>query len=248
MVVYLERVEVLLQTSRAREEDAGDGFSSRRSNKNRTLADDEHMELTLGLGAIEELYDLNSRHLQLAILLIQWDREDLYFTVVHPSIPLLHRVRYKKHETGARNPLYLQYAVWAIAASASKTYSIQSKHLYQQARKHLRSEDSATRKSNIIPVAYAQAWIIISMCEMKLGYYAKSCLSTGYAVRLIQMMNLQDIDSDHGVASPYSPPASYSWTECEEKRRVFWQVFCMDRYLCISEGLPTLIDDRDVRF
>lgn len=206
------------------------------------------MEFTLGLRAIEELYDLNSRYTQLVILLMSWDREDFYFTVVHPSIPLLHRARYKKQETESQSPLYLQYAVWAIAASTSKTYSNQRKRLYQQARKHLRSEDSATRKRNVIPVAYAQAWIIMAMCEMKLGYYAKSCMSTGYAVRLIQMMNLQDIDRDHGVASPDSSPASYNWTEREEKRRVFWQVFCMDRYLCISEGLPTLMDDRDVRF
>lgn len=224
----LQRVEVLLQTGRAREEDAGDGFSSSRSNKNRTVPDDDDIEFTLGLRAIEEL-------------------EDLYFTVVHPSIPLLHRARYKKQERESQSPLYLQYVIWATAASASKTYSNQCKRLYQQARKHLRSEDSATRKRNIIPVAYAQAWIIMAMCEMKLGYYAKSCMSTGYAVRLIQMMNLQDIDRDHGVASPDSSPASYNWTEREEKRRVFWQVFCMDRYLCISEGLPTLIDDRDIR-
>lgn len=181
-------------------------------------------------------------------MLIECDREDLYFSVVHPSIPVLHRARYKKQETDSQSPLYLQYAIWAIAASASKTYYSQSKHLYQQACKYLRSEDSATGKLNVMPVAYAQAWVIIAMCEMKLGYYAKSCMSTGYAVRLIQMMNLQDIDSDHGVSNPYSSSISPSWTECEEKRRVFWQVFCMDRYLCISEGLPALIDDRDVRF
>jgi hypothetical protein len=75
-------------------------------------------------------------------------------------------------------------------------------------------------------------------------------MSTSRAVRLVQMMRLHRLDGVTQVMDPtlrfvQAPP---DLTEAEERRRVFWVTYIMDRSSCISMGFPALIDERDVRY
>lgn len=41
-------------------------------------------------------------------------------------------------------------------------------------------------------------------------------------------------------------PGARDWTEREERRRTFWQAFCMDRYASIGTGWPMSVDEKDI--
>ncbi len=74
-------------------------------------------------------------------------------------------------------------------------------------------------------------------------------MSTSRAVRLVQMMRLHRLD---GVTQVMDPKLRFlqapnNLTDAEERRRIFWITFIMDRASCISMGFPALIDERDVR-
>jgi len=73
-------------------------------------------------------------------------------------------------------------------------------------------------------------------------------MSSSRAVRLVQMMKLHRIDAVLQTTDPTLVllDAAKDLTEVEERRRIFWMTFLMDRYSCISMGWPTLIDERDV--
>jgi hypothetical protein len=76
-------------------------------------------------------------------------------------------------------------------------------------------------------------------------HFPHSWLTTGRAVRLTQLMNLNCLDG----LSPYAKqtlPAPTDWGEKEERRRTFWMAFCMDRYAGAGSGWPMIIDERDV--
>lgn len=71
-------------------------------------------------------------------------------------------------------------------------------------------------------------------------------MSGSRGVRLVQMMGLHRLDgSAEEICPTLLPPRD--WTELEERRRVFWGIFCIDSHCSISTGWPFLIDSSDVR-
>jgi len=66
------------------------------------------------------------------------------------------------------------------------------------------------------------------------------------------MMRLHRLDGSTTIFDPTGPTlrsvqGPTDLTDAEERRRIFWTVFIMDRSSCISMGFPALIDERDVR-
>ena len=70
-------------------------------------------------------------------------------------------------------------------------------------------------------------------------------MSCARAVRLVQMMGLHRLDCAPGEAIPTLLPPR-SWAELEERRRVFWGIFCVDSHCSLSTGWPHLIDSTEV--
>lgn len=71
-------------------------------------------------------------------------------------------------------------------------------------------------------------------------------MSSARAVRLANMMGLQQLDTPNEVSSPTLMPPK-DWAELEERRRTFWGIFCLDSHCAISTGWPHLIDPSEVR-
>lgn len=76
--------------------------------------------------------------------------------------------------------------------------------------------------------------------------FTRAAMSCARAVRLAAMMGLHHLDSPPDESSPtLAPPRD--WAELEERRRVFWGIFCIDSHCSISTGWPHLIDMAEVR-
>ncbi|KAE9367768.1 hypothetical protein N431DRAFT_494689 [Stipitochalara longipes BDJ] len=178
--------------------------------------------------------------------------EEKYFEFVHPVVNLIHPARYAERIRNPSTcpPIYLRQVMWALAATTTNLYSDRCEALYQSSRKHL-EEDELDQNPGMetINLAPAQTWALIAIYELNHGYFHRAWMSTSRAVRLVQMMRLHRLD---GVTRLMDPTLRFvqgptDLTDAEERRRVFWVTYIMDRSSCISMGFPALIDERDIR-
>lgn len=179
---------------------------------------------------------------------VQEALNDIFFECVYRTIPIIHKGRYLASlhlPPNLRPPIALRYAIWTLAASVSDDYFKLQTHFYKMARKYAEEQELKGHGEHIIAVSTSQTWIMIAEYEFKLMYFPRAWLSTGRAVRLVQMMGLHRLDgSGLDVKQCLQPPKD--WIEREERRRTFWMAFCVDRYASIGTGWPMTIEEKDI--
>ena len=171
-----------------------------------------------------------------------------YFDKIHPSGPMMHRPRYyaAMHlAPHARPPICLRYAMWANAAAVTDKYEGLQEHFYQRARKYIQQDEMRGHGETMITIAHAQTWILLATYEFKMMFFPRAWMSSGRASRMTQMMGLHRLDGT-GLDVKQCLPPPRDWTEREERRRTFWQSFCVDRYSSIGTGWPMVIEERDI--
>ncbi|KAF2472004.1 uncharacterized protein BDR25DRAFT_342046 [Lindgomyces ingoldianus] len=176
------------------------------------------------------------------------DLYQLYFTKIHPSLPIIHRPRFLAAMNLAphmRPPVCLRYIMWTLAASVTDKYDVLQEHFYHRARKYAQMDEMKGHGESTITLGHCQSWILMATYEFKQMYFPRAWLSAGRAVRLAQMMQLHRLDGA-GLDVKQCLPPPKDWTEREERRRTFWMAFCVDRYASIGTGWPMTIDERDI--
>ncbi|PLB55143.1 hypothetical protein P170DRAFT_33222 [Aspergillus steynii IBT 23096] len=172
----------------------------------------------------------------------------IYFEKIHPALPVLHRPRHLAAMDLAPNvrpPVCLQYITWSHAASVTDKYNNLHELFYQRARKYAELEEMKGLGEGVLSLACCQTWLLIGTYEFRMMCFPRAWLSVGKASRLSLMLGLNRIDGlGHGVKQ--SLPATSDWTEKEERRRVFWMAYCVDRFASVGTGWPVLFDDRDI--
>ncbi|KAL4959660.1 putative C6 transcription factor Prf [Aspergillus stella-maris] len=172
----------------------------------------------------------------------------IYFEKTHAFIPIIHRPRYMAamdFAPSSRPPACLQYIVWAHAAAVSDKYSNLHALFYQRARKYIELDQMKGLGETILTLTHCQTWLLIGCYEYKMMFFPRAWLSTGSASRLAVMLGLHRLDGE-GLEVKQCLPPPRDWTEEEERRRVFWMAFSVDRYASIGTGWPTCIDERDI--
>ncbi|KAL5365651.1 fungal-specific transcription factor domain-containing protein [Aspergillus floccosus] len=172
----------------------------------------------------------------------------IYFEKIHPSQPILHRPRHMASMSLAPNirpPVCLQYITWSHAASVSEKYSNLHGLFYQRARKYAELDEMKGLGEGIVSLAHCQTWLLISSYEFRMMCFPRAWLSGGKASRLALMLGLNRVDGAVTEVKQSLPPPR-DWTEKEERRRVFWMAFCVDRYASVGTGWPVLFDERDI--
>lgn len=173
----------------------------------------------------------------------------VYFDKIHPSLPIIHKYRYLAAMNLAPNqrpPVTLRYAMWTLAASVTENYMDLKEHFYLRARKYMEADILKGHGENMISIAHAQTHILLASYEFKMMYFPRAWMSTGSAVRMVQMMGLHRLDGA-GLDVKQCIPPPRDWTEREERRRTFWMAFAEDRYASIGTGWPMTIDERDIK-
>ncbi|PLN85367.1 putative C6 transcription factor Prf [Aspergillus taichungensis] len=172
----------------------------------------------------------------------------IYFQKIHPSVPILHPPRHLAAMNLAprvRPPICLQYITWCHAASVTDKYSGLHELFYQRARKYAELEEMKGLGEGIVSVSHCQTWLLIATYEFRMMFFPRAWLSVGKAARLAFMMGLNRLDGPDLEVKKTLPPAR-DWTEKEERRRVFWMTFCVDRYASVGTGWPVVMDERDI--
>ncbi|KAF4625684.1 hypothetical protein G7Y89_g12482 [Cudoniella acicularis] len=171
----------------------------------------------------------------------------IYFTKVHGSVPIIHQYRFlaaMNLTPNGRPSVSLRYAMWALAASVTGKYKDMQSHFHLRARKYADMDETAGRQK-YINIRHAQAWILIGLYEFKMMMFPNAWLTTGRATRFTQLLGLHRMDR-LGLDVKQTLPISTDSGEKEERRRTFWMAFCMDRSAAVGTGWPLIIDERDI--
>ena len=172
----------------------------------------------------------------------------IYFEKIYPGMPMIHRPRYLAATIlppASRPPICLQYMIWCHAASVSDKYSSLHNIFYLRARKYAELDELKGFGECMVTLAHCQTWLLITTYEFRMMLFPRAWLSAGQAARLAAMLGLNRLDGQGlDVKQTLSPPKD--WTEEEERRRVLWLTFCVDRYASVGTGWPVTLDERDV--
>jgi hypothetical protein len=137
--------------------------------------------------------------------------------------------------------------IWCHAALVSDSYYSLHREFYQRARQYAEADEMNGCGEGIMTLSHCQAWILISMYELKMALIPRAWLSIEKASRISLMLGLNRLDGlNHGIKLPIPSPTD--WVEKEERRRVFWMAFCLDQSVNIGTGWPMIINEDDVCF
>jgi Fungal specific transcription factor domain len=126
--------------------------------------------------------------------------------------------------------------MWMLAASMGSQFQHMQPALYAYTRSRLDCWDLDIL-SDSIPIEQVQAWILLAVYEIMQVNCQRGWISAGRCFRLVHLMKLHDIDN------PKASHADLTWVEMEERRRTFWNAYCLDRHENLINQLPlTLIE------
>ncbi|KAG0351627.1 Transcriptional activator of fatty acid utilization, partial [Gamsiella multidivaricata] len=168
---------------------------------------------------------------------------DCYFTYVHPNMPVLHKPtfmrQYRNPDPSKRPAVVLLNAMYAIASRFSSHPEITGAgsdpegfgdEYFDRAKRLIDYEYELPRQSSI------QALLLM------VTYRFMSAKSGGRVWVLLGMATrmAQDLGMHRNSARWHLPPL-----ETEIRKRLWWAIYIMDRWVSAGMGRPLAIDDND---
>ncbi|KAH7112922.1 fungal-specific transcription factor domain-containing protein [Dendryphion nanum] len=170
-----------------------------------------------------------------------------YFLQLHPWIPMIHEARFRQRLSQPRHDEKLTVVLHSMVLAASKYVSgdVLSRAQLEDTRRWV-----IWKSMENIFLESLQALIIVAYTDIGDGNSAKAWSIIGSLTRTVEYSQLTQENEDRGV-HPFCQPYSFlehteDWTEKEERRRVFWNVFNLDRFCSISMGWNTSLTSDDV--
>jgi len=167
----------------------------------------------------------------------------IFFKAIHPLMPCLHQKRFMS-ELGSPEilsvPSALLFAVLAITAPMHPDPAVQARgyEWYLVCRQQIDLAAHAGKLS-VRNVQAAIWWILKSFL---MGEMPSCWIMVGTAYRLAILLGLHRVDAPHYQSFL---PLPQSESHKEERRRVMWAIYRLDRYT-FCPGWPMAIDDKDL--
>ena len=175
----------------------------------------------------------------------------VYFSVVQPWIPILHETRFRRQLNDAEQRPRLAVILHAMVVATIRFIEDDSITFEEVTRRSNRSRNIVvlTAMDNL-SVENLQALTIIAFDDIGKGRASRAWSIVGSLTRTVEYLQLSVESDDHGEQPLLKPlpslPKSRSWTETEERRRVFWNVFNLDRFCSVTTGWNTSLTSDDV--
>lgn len=183
---------------------------------------------------------------------------EIYFSRIHPWIPTLHLRLFRQRLKDPKEQPKLSAILRAII-SATVRFSDDPRLGPPEARSRLaRSNKQAVILQSIesFSVENLQALIICAFDTIGSGRGPSAWSIVGSMARTAEQLQLSIEDEPGSYPSNetqtlvqrmhFLPPCK-SWTEREERRRVFWNIFLMDRFCSIATGWNVCLTSADVK-
>ncbi|CAK7198459.1 hypothetical protein SEUCBS139899_001120 [Sporothrix eucalyptigena] len=193
---------------------------------------------------------------------------DIYFTRLHPWIPMLHEHHFRQTLASPDQRPRLVNILYAITSLCIRF----SDDVRLGANRAARAQLAKTCRDTVIlqsmqsfSVENLQALIICAFDTISSGRSPSAWSIIGSMTRTVEQLQLSVEDQDPPEAPStaaharpkakanalirriaFLPPAR-DWVELEERRRVFWNVFLMDRFCSITTGWNLSLTSADVQ-
>ncbi|KAH8596303.1 fungal-specific transcription factor domain-containing protein [Bisporella sp. PMI_857] len=180
---------------------------------------------------------------------------EIYFANIHPWIPILHvrQFREKKANPALRPKLTtIFHAIVSLCVRFSYDPRLENSEVRTRFSKKSR-EKVILQSMESFSVENLQALIICAFDTIGSGRGPSAWSMVGSMTRTVEQLQLSIEDEDQRQPAEilikrmaFLPPAK-SWTEREERRRVFWNIFLMDRFCSIATGWNFSLTSADVK-
>ncbi|KAI8575008.1 hypothetical protein K450DRAFT_263777 [Umbelopsis ramanniana AG] len=170
----------------------------------------------------------------------------LYFQQIHPWIPILHRSTFEeKCKSPNRSNTVLQ-AITAATIKFTNLDQMEQDYYYKRCRQAV-----LLASMDRFSVETLQASIIIAYDTIGSGRGPRSWSIVSSATRVVEQLGLAGEDDDMDTNKllnrvGFLVPAK-NVTETEERRRIFWSIFQMDRFCSVTTGWNTSLTSSDVK-
>ncbi|KAL4916378.1 fungal-specific transcription factor domain-containing protein [Aspergillus aurantiobrunneus] len=179
---------------------------------------------------------------------------EAYFVYIHPWTPIIHESRFRRRLVDDSERSKLQFVIQAMMLVARRYVEDDDTAAYLD--ETMKSSDTmrdwlVSQAMKQPSVENIQALVIIASDDIGSGHAPQAWPLVGSLSRMVEYLQLT-VEHDEAVQHPFSqpyrslaPPAD--WTEAEERRRVFWGIFALDRFCSVSMGWNTSLTADDVR-
>ncbi|KAJ5177549.1 uncharacterized protein N7500_000248 [Penicillium coprophilum] len=153
----------------------------------------------------------------------------IYFETIHCWMPIISRKRIDlgiPFQDGGPDLAMLFLAMkLATAHTSSSTELANSNSLYVTTKAFL-----ATLEANsVVSLRCLQAMVLVALYEYSHSIYPAAWMTVGACSRYADMLELTSAGKTSRTLSPYT-----TWTEVEERRRVWWAIFILDRIISLG--------------
>ncbi|KAL4924102.1 Zn(II)2Cys6 transcription factor [Aspergillus undulatus] len=179
---------------------------------------------------------------------------EAYFIHIHPWTPIIHESRFRRRlmDDSERENLRLVMQSMMLVARRYIEDSDTADYV-----KELTNEGDSVRDWLVSQalkhpsVENLQALVIITSDDIGNGHTTQAWPLVGSLSRMVEYLQLT-VEHDEAIQPPFSQPyktlpGHADWTEAEERRRVFWSIFALDRLCSVSMGWNTSLTADDVR-
>ncbi|KAF4941379.1 putative transcriptional regulatory protein [Colletotrichum fructicola] len=178
---------------------------------------------------------------------------NIHFNIIQPWIPILHETQFRRRVHDPEQLPRLVVVLHAMVVGALRFVDNPETRLSAQEVERRTSRSRSIVVLNAmdhLSVENLQALIIIAFCDIGNGDASKAWSIVGSLTRTVEYLQLS-IESDHREKEPLLKPLPsidppQNWTEEEERRRVFWNIFNLDRFCSVTTGWNTSLTSDDV--
>lgn len=102
------------------------------------------------------------------------------------------------------------------------------------------SLEAESLQSDFIQIELVQACALIAINELMRVGYRRAWMSAGKCFSFVMLMKLHNVDGQDHIATMLRQELSFA--EIEERRRVFWMAYTLDRMISVLDQLPLTFD------
>ncbi|KAF9876919.1 hypothetical protein CkaCkLH20_05765 [Colletotrichum karsti] len=178
---------------------------------------------------------------------------NIHFNIIQPWIPILHETQFRRRVHDPEQLPRLVVVLHAMVVAALRFVDNPETRLpaHEVERRTSKSRNVVILNAmDHLSVENLQALIIIAFNDIGNGDASKAWSIVGSLTRTVEYLQLS-VESDHQDKEPLLKPLPsitppQNWTEEEERRRVFWNVFNLDRFCSVTTGWNTSLTSDDV--
>ncbi|KAL0934776.1 uncharacterized protein CTRU02_209367 [Colletotrichum truncatum] len=178
---------------------------------------------------------------------------NIHFNIIQPWIPILHETQFRRRVHDPEQLPRLVVVLHAMVVAALRFVDNPETRLsaHDVERRTARSRNIVILNAmDHLSVENLQALIIVAFNDIGNGDASKAWSIVGSLTRTVEYLQLS-IESDFRDKEPLLKPLPsiappQNWTEEEERRRVFWNIFNLDRFCSVTTGWNTSLTSDDV--